>query len=847
MINKNISFLFLFFLSCGELSAEIISQQINIKIKKNSEIFCERVDKKLVQCEGSSAINTSQKKLNAVSSINQISSNKIQIYLTSDKWKFFGYSKPGQSDIYTIDFWKQKLAPESSKKVEKVQTVTKLNKKTDSLKLKRASRSKEKNSKKIKVSATSKTSGKDFRYGSVFLWDHGPLAPEINLGFDFKRKTPDQLVNLKNRNVESSDEEAHLQLTLNLFRKMKWGLMFKSIDLFDQKYPNSKNNSFNEFLKLNALLKERYIQGKTSPNKAQVNNLEIFLETAEDKEYALSVSEYLLAYYVSQKNTEKILELSKKVFVYGKQNYMPEKMLTGLNFMLLSLSERSQIEQITKLVNDSEVKKYLPSLRVREFQVYANLKNGVLDRVLEVKSELKNKAIESLPRSLVYNFGETYFRLGKFEQAKNFFDEFASRFGEHPLSSKARLRLSLIYDLKNKKLNLVKALYKNTIDRSSNVLDRFEASIRLAGVGLREKQKNNNSYLLEMPKGLSEEKVPLNIKKLLWITRMRLLINNGKYELAQNYFENLPIDRIPLVDRMVFYNDLSEVFLGRMNLAFSKKDYAEVIKIFSDLELAKYKFVKKGPLHYHLEASSYVRLGLEKSANSSLRMAESTKDYNYPIWIKKEKRESIKNSVNIIKFQNALDGKRYSEAKNILKSVDSISIKNKLSLELDFQRKKYKSYARGVENYFLKNLDKKLSSVDVSEMMGNYVFSLLMSENYIKSKNVLDVSLKNKSYKKWNQNQLLFILTSLIEYYSSPRHSDEKLEPLISTFQETFPNGAASARVQYIIAKRKINQGNNQEGERLLQDVIKNKSTKGYIKELATSELALIKIKQKTI
>ena len=78
-----------------------------------------------------------------------------------------------------------------------------------------------------------------------------------------------------------------------------------------------------------------------------------------------------------------------------------------------------------------------------------------------------------------------------------------------------------------------------------------------------------------------------------------------------------------------------------------------------------------------------------------------------------------------------------------------------------------------------------------------------MSENYIKSKNVLDVSLKNKSYKKWNQNQLLFILTSLIEYYSSPRHSDEKLDPLISTFQETFPNGAASARVQYIIAKEK--------------------------------------------
>ena len=194
-----------------------------------------------------------------------------------------------------------------------------------------------------------------------------------------------------------------------------------------------------------------------------------------------------------------------------------------------------------------------------------------------------------------------------------------------------------------------------------------------------------------------------------------------------------------------------------------------------------------------------------------------------------------------------LMAKGIPSAKKILKSIDSIAIKNKLALELDFEQKKYKSYAKGVENYFLKSLDKKLSPLEVSEIMGNYVFSLLMTEDYIKSKNVLDASLKSKSYKSWNQNQLLFILTSLIEYYSSPRHSDEKLDPLVSTFEENFPKGAASARVQYIVAKRKINQGNNKEGEKLLKNVINNKSTKGYIKELATSELALIKIKQKTI
>ena len=67
-----------------------------------------------------------------------------------------------------------------------------------------------------------------------------------------------------------------------------------------------------------------------------------------------------------------------------------------------------------------------------------------------------------------------------------------------------------------------------------------------------------------------------------------------------------------------------------------------MIKIFSDLELAKYKFVKKGPLHYYLEASSYVRLGLEKAAESSLGKAESLKGYNYPIWLKEEKESQLR-------------------------------------------------------------------------------------------------------------------------------------------------------------------------------------------------------------
>ena len=140
----------------------------------------------------------------------------------------------------------------------------------------------------------------------------------MDIGFDYKRKTPDQLIDIKDRKVEKSDEEAHLQLTYNLFKKMKWGLMYKSIDLFNQKYPKSKNHDFNEFLKLNSLLKERYINGKTSPTKI-IARLKLFVETSDNDLFSLATTRYLLAHYVEQKNISMILETATNLYVPGER------------------------------------------------------------------------------------------------------------------------------------------------------------------------------------------------------------------------------------------------------------------------------------------------------------------------------------------------------------------------------------------------------------------------------------------------------------------------------------------------------------------------------------------------
>ena len=99
----------------------------------------------------------------------------------------------------------------------------------------------------------------------------------------------------------------------------------------------------------------------------------------------------------------------------------------------------------------------------------------------------------------------------------------------------------------------------------------------------------------------------------------------------------------------------------------------------------------------------------------------------------------------------------------------------------------------------------------------------------------------------WAGEKNEFSLLNLIEYFSSPIHSDKEFDGLITIYEKNFESGKWRGKVNYIVAKRELKSGNEQKGIELLEKVIKNKDSKDYLKELAKSELALIKIKQKTI
>ena len=100
---------------------------------------------------------------------------------------------------------------------------------------------------------------RDFRYGAAFIWDYDPVLPVLKDDLNLRRKTPEYFYSIKDRKFTKDDKEAHMQLSINLYRKSKWGLMTKSITLYEKKYGIDKNQETNYYLKANALIKKSNI------------------------------------------------------------------------------------------------------------------------------------------------------------------------------------------------------------------------------------------------------------------------------------------------------------------------------------------------------------------------------------------------------------------------------------------------------------------------------------------------------------------------------------------------------------------------------------------------------------
>jgi len=127
---------------------------------------------------------------------------------------------------------------------------------------------------------------RDFRYGASFIWDYRAMIPQLEKDIYLASKIPDSLYPIKDRTNLDDPKEAHMQLTVNFYREGKWGLLNKSITLYEKKYGRDTNAVINEFLKANALLKGNIAK----PNRGITQSAMVILSNIKEMttDYELS-------------------------------------------------------------------------------------------------------------------------------------------------------------------------------------------------------------------------------------------------------------------------------------------------------------------------------------------------------------------------------------------------------------------------------------------------------------------------------------------------------------------------------------------------------------------------------
>ncbi len=218
-------------------------------------------------------------------------------------------------------------------------------------------------------------------------------------------------------------------------------------------------------------------------------------------------------------------------------------------------------------------------------------------------------------------------------------------------------------------------LYENAINKSSDPQSRFEAKVRY--VGLRVARKNELderdletiSFLEATPAEKSEQ--DQDLKELLWLTRLRTFIAKEDYEGALAYLSIDTLRDLRQIERRTFNGDGAEIVLGIVKKAYLEEEYARAVKIW---EVFKGKYedkVAKNPYANFIVSDSYLKLGLEKSFERSMKDLEGLKGAQnrvFPRWVKVHKEIDLSEYLDELKLAKLIKrcqvegGRRFSFA-----------------------------------------------------------------------------------------------------------------------------------------------------------------------------------------
>ncbi|HLT22386.1 MAG TPA: tetratricopeptide repeat protein [Bacteriovoracaceae bacterium] len=701
---------------------------------------------------------------------------------------------------------------------------------------------------------------RDFRYGASFMWNYPAMIPTLERDIQLSSKAPDLFFPIKDRELLDDEKEAHMQLSINFYKEAKWGLMNKSITLYNKKYGRDSNYVTNEFLKVNALIKDNL----NKPNKGILQSAMVMMsnlkDLSPDYDFKAAIYRYLIQYNLDQKDYLKSLDLAKELFVEARGEFDQNLVIYSSNVILHSLAELKQIEKIEEFLADKKLVSILPAQLGLAYISFSLLSKGEPSELIKRFKSIEKSLAKPIHGAILYNVAESFYRLSEFDQASTYFKEFLKDNSHFPHAPHARLRIALASEVLDLPVQETLDLYRNAINRSTSPEIRYEAKLRYVGVRLvrklrpTEEDKEVDVFLEQSP---DETRALTNdLRKLLWLVRSRLFINENEFDKALAYLSTIPLDSMKPTERRVFEGDGAEVVYGLLQQAYLDEDYAKVAKVWDTYKNKYEKQVAANPYMNFIAADSFLKLGLTQSFERSVSELSKIKDSGertFPIWV-----ERIKNiKMNVMLAELELN--RYIIEKNWVQASDKlasypVSLRDSINYPfyrglVSFELGKYQEAITEFEKILVKqNAENRLTPRQNSDLLMSYVDSLYHLKDQNRFKTVVSALLKDidssKSAPILNISERIHYL--LIEVYAGEKDPNWKeIETMSANFKNKFPKSPYTSRTRYLYGLSLIKNSKIADGAKELNLLTEEKDTPAHIKEMSRSELTTLKLENR--
>lgn len=706
---------------------------------------------------------------------------------------------------------------------------------------------------------------RDFRYGASFIWDYDPLSPKLKKIVNIARKTPEYFYPIKDRDSIKSEEDAHLQLTINLYRKKKWGLMYKSIRLYQKKYGEEKNSELYEYLKANALLRTHFQNPKGKKLiKVVMNMLANIVEKTKNYELKKGISKYLLSFLIDNKEHIQALQRAKKLYVMTKEAFDIEESRYAMEAVFYNLAQLNQDGAIREVLKDKTVIKLMPAQLRLAYELFVLLKKGNIKRVIDLYEQNSKSMAMPVGHTIMYNTAEAYFRAGEYEKSLKLYDSFIDHYSHNTHASYARVRMALIYEILEKDHDQTLELYSNAINRSQNFDASYEARIRYVGMrSVRKRKIDKKDREIRVFLDSKKQKDPSsNLKKLLWLVRLRTFIVEGQWSRALSYLNAIPLNSLKQVERRVFEGDGAEVIYGIIVKRYENSEYSRLIQIW---DFYKNKYVNKvatDPFINYIVAYSYTKLGLYEKFDqivSSLEKMDDVHRRTYPVWPAKGPLVNTREMFLELKLVKDIKLKNWELVKKTLEKMDGtgplFARKDYYRGIVAYNEKKHKKSIEHFEKYLAEQQDHGIYDIsEMAKMFEYYTDSIYQTGNLRKFKKVVNAILQDVDKGKNSSNKEIKKLGERLRYLEIETMAGEAtpdaylaMEGKIAKFLKRHPKSIHGGRIRYLLGLAFMANKREQDGKKLFDEILKDDKVSEYIKGLVRSELSLMRIKERVL